>query len=177
MYQFGHVYALQQELLDRQAADWFRACELWHTARHEGIALNVSHYTNIARQAAGAGRWEATLAVLAQMRRDAIRPDANLVGLCMAACVRGGRSEHALELEDEFVTRGGMKPNDLCNEILSHTQGDATPRQVLSGYSEALQLEASGVSDDEQTELEAEHEYVHATRAPAPVRRLPHVKR
>jgi hypothetical protein len=60
MHQFGHIYALQQELLSANASDWYRAMELWHTARREGVALNVAHYRNILRQCAGAAQTPST---------------------------------------------------------------------------------------------------------------------
>src|SRR5688500_143844 len=96
MHQFGHVYALQQELLSREPRTWFRAIELWHTARHEGLALNSAHYGKILQACVPAAQWHAALQVLSQMRRDAIRPDIVGVGSALAACARAQRWEEAL---------------------------------------------------------------------------------
>ncbi|CCW62655.1 unnamed protein product [Phytomonas sp. EM1] len=101
MHQFGHVYALQQELLNPDANNWFRAAELWHTARHEGIAMNVSHYRNALRQCVRPGAWEQALRFLSQMERDNIRPDVNCVSNILATCVEGKRPQ---EVEEVFKT-------------------------------------------------------------------------
>jgi pentatricopeptide repeat protein len=112
MHQFGHVYALQQELLASNRCNWFRAVELWHTARHEGLALNSSHYNNILRQCAHAAAWEQSLSVLRQMRRDALRPDVPSVACAMASCADSGRWEEAMSLFREFQPK--MKLDSQC---------------------------------------------------------------
>ncbi|KAG5478362.1 hypothetical protein CUR178_05077 [Leishmania enriettii] len=101
MHQFGHVYALQQELLDPSANNWFRAVELWHTARQEGVAMNASHYTSILRQCVQPGAWAQSLQVLKQMKRESLRPDVVGVGCALAACVEG---QHYAEVEDIFAS-------------------------------------------------------------------------
>ena len=80
-------------------AQWFRACELWHTARHEGLALNVAHYNSILRQCVG-GRapWEVCLGVARRMRLEAIRPDVVTIGCLFSSCADHGRWETALAL-------------------------------------------------------------------------------
>ncbi|RNF22015.1 uncharacterized protein Tco025E_03381 [Trypanosoma conorhini] len=112
MHQFGHVYALQQELLNPQSSNWFRAIELWHTARHEGVALNSAHYTNILRQCVHATAWEAALKVLRQMQREGIRPDVVGVGCALAACADANR---VCEVEDVFNEFSGkMALDSVC---------------------------------------------------------------
>ncbi|KEG06309.1 hypothetical protein DQ04_14681000 [Trypanosoma grayi] len=112
MHQFGHVYALQQELLNPQANNWFRAIELWHTARHEGVALNSSHYTNILRQCVQPASWEASLNVLSQMQREGVRADVVGVGCALAACAEANRS---CEVEEVFnLFSGKMKLDSVC---------------------------------------------------------------
>jgi hypothetical protein len=122
MYQFGHTYLLQQELLNKNNADWFRAIELWHTARHEGLALNISHYTNILQHTlietssvseeeeefeekennhdenknSTATTWTVALDVLRQMRRDAIRADCRSVSMALNILANHARWEEAL---------------------------------------------------------------------------------
>ena len=112
MHQFGHVYALQQELLDGRRSNWFRAVELWHTARHEGIAMNVTHYTNILRQCTQSAQWSQSIAVLQQMRRDGIRPDTVGVGCAMAACADAAQPEAAQRLFDHY--RSKMQLDSQC---------------------------------------------------------------
>lgn len=112
MHQFGHVYALQQELLAPDRCNWFRAAELWHTARHEGLALNSAHYSNILRQCAHASAWEQSLMVLRQMRRDALRPDVPSVACAMVSCADSGRWEETLSLFGQFQPT--MKLDSQC---------------------------------------------------------------
>ena len=102
MHQFGHVYALQQELLSQTRVDWFHAAELWHTARHEGLALNSAHYTNILRQCVRPAQWQQALVVLRQMRRDAIRPDVVGVACAMASCAEAGQWQAGLAVFHRF---------------------------------------------------------------------------
>ncbi|EAN83440.1 hypothetical protein C3747_42g170 [Trypanosoma cruzi] len=112
MHQFGHVYALQQELLNPQASNWFRAVELWHTARHEGVALNSAHYTSILRQCVQPKAWEASLRVLRQMQREGIRPDVVGVGCVLATCADADRISEVEEVFDEFS--GKMALDSVC---------------------------------------------------------------
>lgn len=91
MHQFGHVYALQQEMLKKESNNWFRAIELWHTAREEGIALNSAHYGNILRQCVKPAAWKAAIMVLRQMKKESIRPDVVGIGCALAACVEAKR--------------------------------------------------------------------------------------
>lgn len=113
MHQFGHVYLLQQEFLQRpsaDASDWFRAMELWHTARHEGLALNVAHYSNVLAHCAApesGAPWGAALAVLRQMRRDALRADCGVVALALQCCAREARWAEALRVFGHFAGIGG----------------------------------------------------------------------
>lgn len=102
MHQFGHVYALQQELLNPNANNWFRAVELWHTAREEGVAMNSSHFSSILRQCVIPGAWEQSLQVLAQMRRESIRPDVIGVGCALAACVEGRHYDEVEKIFENF---------------------------------------------------------------------------
>ncbi|XQJ27448.1 hypothetical protein NXY56_003448 [Leishmania guyanensis] len=116
MHQFGHVYALQQELLDPSANNWFRAVELWHTARQEGVAMNVSHFTSILRQCIQPGAWVQSLQVLEQMKRENIRPDVVGVGCALAACVEG---MHYGEVEDIFAAfHKTMLLDSICHLAL-----------------------------------------------------------
>jgi hypothetical protein len=104
MHQFGHVYALQQELLNKRDADWFRAMELWHTARHEGVALNVSHFTNVLQHIViDEGPWVAALQVLRQMRTQALRADCRAVSLALAALANDARWSEALRCFAHFA--------------------------------------------------------------------------
>lgn len=113
MHQFGHIYALQQELLDPNAQNWFRAVELWHTARQEGVAMNTTHFTNILRQCVQPGAWAQSLQMLRQMKREHIRPDVVGVGCAMAACVEG---QHYAAVEDIFNTfHASMQLGSVCH--------------------------------------------------------------
>lgn len=114
MHQFGHVYALQMELLAKSRGNWFRAVELWHTARHEGLALNNTHYTNILRQCAQAAQWEQSLLVLKQMRRDAIRPDPTGVSCAMVACVEAHQWEPAVDVFTHYNSTVKLKLGAHC---------------------------------------------------------------
>lgn len=102
MHQFGHVYALQQELLNPTTNDWFRAMELWHTAREEGIALNAAHYSNMLRQCVQPAAWNAAVSILNQMKRENIRPDVVGVGCAMAACVEASKPREVELLFERF---------------------------------------------------------------------------
>lgn len=115
MHQFGHVYALQQELL-RPSSNWFRAMELWHTAREEGVALNASHYTNMLRQCVRPGAWMAALQVVRQMRRDGVRPDVTGVGCALAACTEGRKRDVVEDLFASFSRT--MLLDSICYQAL-----------------------------------------------------------
>ena len=136
MYQFSHIYLLQQELLNKRDADWFRALELWHTARHEGIALNVHHYNNILQHCAiessssstssssslnlkenvfaGGSPWYVALDILRQMRRDALRADCKTVSLALSVLANHGRWEEAV---DTFSYFSGNSTNQQNQQI------------------------------------------------------------
>ncbi|KAG5477878.1 hypothetical protein LSCM1_05180 [Leishmania martiniquensis] len=126
MHQFGHVYALQQELLDPSANNWFRAVELWHTARQEGVAMNVSHFNSILRQCVQPGAWAQSLLVLKQMKRESLRPDVVGVGCALAACVEG---KHYDAVEEIFATfHKTMLLDSVCHLALIRARqesGDA----------------------------------------------------
>ena len=157
MHQFGHVYSLQQEMLSPRAADWFRACELWHTARHEGLALNQAHYAAICRQLVPARRWETALDVLRQMRRDAVRPDAVIVGSVLAACADARQWEQACAVYTHFTSVKHLRPNDSMRYALATACARAgkwtvaleaanvyeLPDVQVAGLIEASQLEAA----------------------------------
>lgn len=154
MHQFGHVYALQQELLNAEANNWFRAMELWHTARHEGVAMNVSHYTNILRQCVPPTAWEASLMVLKQMRRENIRPDVVGVGCALAACADANRSE---EVEKVFSCFSGkLKLDSICYLALIKA------KMSRGGYAEAL---AVGREQDADGVPFLPHTYTHLLEA------------
>lgn len=137
MHQFGHVYALQQELLAQDKSNWFRAVELWHTARQEGLALNCAHYTNILRQCVKPAAWEQSLKVLKQMRRDAIRPDVVGVACAMAATAEAGRAAETASVFRYFHDEKKMKLDSQCFLALvkahqssrNHNEALATGRQ------------------------------------------------
>lgn len=114
MHQFGAVYCLQQELLNARAASWFRAFELWHAARDEGIALNVSHYRNMTRQCVLAQRWDAALRVVAQMRRDAIRADAAVVGSVLSCCADAAKWQEAARVLQHFSVTEKLRLDAHC---------------------------------------------------------------
>lgn len=123
MHQFGHVYALQQELLYSGRSNWFRAAELWHTARHEGIAMNVSHYTHILRQCVEPTAWEQSLRVLRQMSRDGIRPDVVGVGCALATCADAHRASEVETVFHQFSTK--MQMDSVCYLALMKARGAA----------------------------------------------------
>ncbi|KAG5503563.1 hypothetical protein JKF63_05703 [Porcisia hertigi] len=166
MHQFGHVYALQQELLDQSAHNWFRAVELWHTARQEGIAMNVSHFTSILRQCVEPGAWAQSLQVLRQMRRENIRPDVVGVGCALAACVEG---KHYDEVENIFATfHKTMLLDSVCHLALiraRHENGDHKAALAAGRQQQAEQvpflpytythlLEACNTEDDADYAME-----------------------
>lgn len=114
MHQFGHVYALQHELLSPNRSNWFRAMETWHTAREENLALNNVHYTHILRQCVPPAQWEASLSVLRQMRREAIRPDVVGVGCTLAACCDAEKYDEALHVFDHFQEKVKLQMDSVC---------------------------------------------------------------
>lgn len=163
MHQFGHVYALQQELLQRDRCNWFRAVELWHTARHEGIAMNVSHYTNILRQCAHSAQWSQSVAVLQQMRRDGIRPDTVGVACALSSCADAAQADTAQMLFDHY--RSKMQLDSQCylaiyraynnagrhrEAIASMTAQEQDKVPMLPASCVAL-LEASEATEDAET--------------------------
>lgn len=166
MHQFGHVYALQQELLDPNANNWFRAVELWHTARQEGIAMNSSHYTAILRQCVQPGVWAQSLQLLRQMKRENVRPDVVGVGCALAACVEG---KHYAAVEDIFMTfRSTMLLDSVCHLALIRARqesGDAAGAIQAGRQQQAEQvpflpytythlLEACSAADDGEYAME-----------------------
>ncbi|KAK7197017.1 Pentatricopeptide repeat domain containing protein [Novymonas esmeraldas] len=166
MHQFGHVYALQQELLDPNANNWFRAVELWHTARQEGVAMNVSHFTSILRQCVQPGAWAQSLQVLRQMKRENIRPDVVGVGCALAACVEG---RHYAAVEDIFATfhksmlldsvchlaliRARQESGDMQGAIKAGRQQEAEQVPFLP-YTYTHLLEACSIEDDADYAME-----------------------
>eukprot|EP00672_Neobodo_designis_P028375 CAMPEP_0174853618 /NCGR_PEP_ID=MMETSP1114-20130205/29166_1 /TAXON_ID=312471 /ORGANISM="Neobodo designis, Strain CCAP 1951/1" /LENGTH=189 /DNA_ID=CAMNT_0016088275 /DNA_START=21 /DNA_END=586 /DNA_ORIENTATION=+ len=117
-HQFGHVYHLQSEMLGAKS-DWFRACEMWHTARSEGVAMNIAHYNGICAQLVAPGRWSTALELLRCMRSQALRPDATLIATAAAACVEGQRSDVAVELVNHYTSVHNMRPNDRMRHVLA----------------------------------------------------------
>ncbi|CBZ27553.1 conserved hypothetical protein [Leishmania mexicana MHOM/GT/2001/U1103] len=169
MHQFGHVYALQQELLDTKANNWFRAVELWHTARQEGVAMNVSHFTCILRQCVQPGAWAQSLQVLKQMKRENVRPDVVGVGCALAACVEG---KHYDEVENIFATfHKTMLLDSVCHLALIRARqesGNAKGAIVAGKQQQADQvpflpytythlLEACNAEDDAAYAMELVH--------------------
>lgn len=138
MHQFGHVYALQQELLAADRCNWFRATELWHTARHEGLALNSAHYGNILRQCAHATAWEQSLLVLKQMRRDALRPDVTAVACAMAACADAGKWAETAAIFGSYEAKMKLDSQCFlallraCNRAAAHDRALEAGRKQMS---------------------------------------------
>ena len=150
MHQFGHVYALQKELLNPHRDDWFRALELWHTGRHVGVAFNAAHYRMIAKQLVAlptttpgaaeaastatpttaaapaavargerrrktaAAPWHVGLRVLAQMQRDAVRPDVVTVGCVLASCADHARWAEALSVVAKYAGDKKQRLDEQC---------------------------------------------------------------
>ena len=136
MHQFSHTYLLQQELLQKDVdTDWFRATELWHTARHEGLALNIAHYTNILQQCAVdcGGPWHAALRVLAQMRRDALRADCTAVGLALATCAKDRRWEEALAVFQFYSTSSSLPSASASTSAARAAAGAVTTGSKYAG--------------------------------------------
>ncbi|EPY28594.1 hypothetical protein STCU_00402 [Strigomonas culicis] len=131
MHQFGHVYALQQELLNPNAHNWFRAVELWHTARHEGVAMNSQHFTSILRQCVEPAAWEQSLLVLQQMKRENVRPDVVSVACMMAACAEAGRRQEVEQLFEAF--EGKMLLDSICYLALIRVRAESgCPREAIA---------------------------------------------
>ncbi|KPA79344.1 putative mitochondrial hypothetical protein [Leptomonas pyrrhocoris] len=166
MHQFGHVYALQQELLNPNANNWFRAVELWHTARQEGVAMNSTHFTAILRQCVQPGAWAQSLQALQQMTREHIRPDVIGVGCALAACVEG---KHYVAVEDIFNTfHKSMQLDSVCHlaRIRARQECGDTKGAIEAGkqqqqeqapflpYTYTHLLEACNVEDDDVYALE-----------------------
>ncbi|KPI84452.1 hypothetical protein ABL78_6481 [Leptomonas seymouri] len=166
MHQFGHVYALQQELLDPNANNWFRAVELWHTARQEGVAMNTTHFTAILRQCVQPGVWAQSLQVLQQMKREHIRPDVVGVGCALAACVEG---KHFGAVEDVFNSfHKSMQLDSVCHlaRIRARQECGDTKGAIEAGkqqqqeqvpflpYTYTHLLEACNAEDDDVYALE-----------------------
>ncbi|GET89075.1 hypothetical protein, conserved [Leishmania tarentolae] len=169
MHQFGHVYALQQELLNPNANNWFRAVELWHTARQEGVAMNVSHFTSILRQCVQPGAWAQSLQVLRQMKRENVRPDVVGVGCALAACVEG---KHYDEVENIFATfHKTMLLDSVCHlALIRARQESGYPRGAIAAgkqqqvdqvpflpYTYTHLLEACNAEDDAVYAMELIH--------------------
>jgi hypothetical protein len=189
MHQFGHVYALQQELLNPDANNWFRAVELWHTARQEGVAMNTTHFTNILRQCVQPGAWEQSLRVLRQMKREHIRPDVVGVGCALAACVEG---KHYAAVEDIFNTfHQSMQLDSVCHlaRIRARQEGGDVTGAIAAGqqqqreqvpflpYTYTHLLEACNSADDSLYAMELlrsmhAEQWAPSQRAAAAVREL-----
>lgn len=126
MHPFGHIYALQQELLNPNASNWFHASELWCTARKEGVALNVAHASNLLRQCVQPAAWEQALVVLAQMQRESLRPDVVCVGSILAACTEAGQYTRVEEVFAAYART--MQLDSVCYLALIRSRverGDA----------------------------------------------------
>ena len=118
MHQFGYVYSLQHEMLNPDLNNWYRALELMHAARAEGVAMNVSHYNQILRTFVRPGKWDEAVKILDQMRREGIRPDVVGVGSALSACANEGRAKEAQEIFDFYFGKRQMKPDSHCFHAL-----------------------------------------------------------
>lgn len=154
MHQFSHVYALQKELLNPSANNWFRAIELWHTAREEGVALNSSHYSQILRQCVRPGAWEAALRVLQQMKRENIRPDVVGVSCALTTCVEAKKS---IEVEKIFSRFSKVMLFDsICYLALIRSRMESgNPDGAIEAGKEQLQSAIPFTSDTVTLLLEA----------------------
>ena len=79
--------------------------------------MNVNHFANILRQCAAAGQWEASFSVLAQMKREAIRPDVAAVGSVLVSCSSARPNpqwEACLKVFQHYQSEVGLKLDSTC---------------------------------------------------------------
>lgn len=133
MHQFGYVYSLQHELLNPSLNNWHRALELWHAARAEGIAMNVSHYNQILRTFVKPGKWEEALMILNHMKKEGLRPDVVAVGSALSTLANKHKAEEAQEVFDYYFREKQLKPDSHCfHALMVARRGKDTLDDMLS---------------------------------------------
>lgn len=174
MHQFGHVYLLQQELLYPRSSDWFRAMELWHTAAHEGLALNVAHYTAMLRQLVGSGQWEQTLAVVHEMKVRALRQDSTSLGCALAVLTECGRANEALALVERHkpLRLSGVVKDAVMRVSAASGQAERAARLTGEPVRHALPAPTAGDEDAATEAEEGEAMLVVRTKTRPEPRRL-----
>jgi len=113
MHQFGHIYALQQEMT-RTDISWFRAMELWHTSRHEGIPYATKNYAHLLRFCNRDSQWEQAFVIFRQMRASAVSVNVSCVHNILVAAVKGGQWKRCLAAYDHFKSRDGILYDEMC---------------------------------------------------------------
>ena len=149
-HQFSHVNCLQREMLQPSRSDWFRACELWHTARQEGVALNIAHYQRLSSQLVREAKWEQALAMLGCMRRQAVRPDADVLASVAAACVEAGRLSETVLVVEYHAETLKLRQNDQLRAVLheARARGEALKLDMSTVEQSEAPPEESSADDD-----------------------------
>ncbi|KNH06377.1 hypothetical protein XU18_2882 [Perkinsela sp. CCAP 1560/4] len=112
MHQFGHIYALQREM-SKPTNSWFRAMELWHVARSEGVPYSSYNYAHILQMCNRDTQWSQAMKICTQMHREGISLETDCAQHILAACVRSGQWEMTLQFFAE-MRRRGIQLNELC---------------------------------------------------------------
>ena len=112
MPQFGHIYALQREMA-KTSNSWFRAAELWHIARNEGVPYSSHNYAHILRICNRDRQWKQALQICTQMRREGVTFETDCMQEALAACMQCGQWEATLELHKDLKAIG-VYLNDMC---------------------------------------------------------------
>ena len=112
MHQFGHIYALQREM-SKTSNSWFRAAELWHIARNEGVPYSSYNYAHILRMCNRDKQWHQALLIHAQMRQEGITFETDCAEQVLAACARCNAWQQVLSLYEEMKVLGVFL-NDFC---------------------------------------------------------------
>eukprot|EP00760_Papus_ankaliazontas_P017538 PhM_4_TR17308/c0_g1_i1/m.12700 len=112
MFQFGHIYALHQELT-RRDQNWFRAFELWHVARHEGVTYNTHNYGSLLQLCNRSSQWTAALRVVSQMAHEGVSTDTTCAHNTLVAAVKAGQWQACLGSAHYFVHKG-VEFDEMC---------------------------------------------------------------
>mmetsp|Transcript_26090 Transcript_26090/g.40702 ORF Transcript_26090/g.40702 Transcript_26090/m.40702 type:complete len:225 (-) Transcript_26090:21-695(-) len=140
MHQFVHIYALHREM-EKTTNSWFRAMELWHIARDEGVPYSSFNYAHILRFCTRDKQWEQSLTILSQMDDEGITLDTDCAQQILTACVRCERWDVALQFFEKVQSRG-VRLNELSLlSVMMALRRKARYNQSLADHSSRLAIE------------------------------------
>ena len=99
--------------MSKNSNSWFRAAELWHVARNEGVPYSSYNYAHILKTCNRDKQWHQALLIHAQMRQEGITFETDCAEQTLAACARCNAWQQVLSLYEELKV-SGVFINDFC---------------------------------------------------------------